>query len=114
MANFVGNLGWKITTIAVGIPVGIAAKKGVERAWTAARPDRPPRAAKDPNVSWGDALGWAALSAVGAAVAQLVTMKGASTLWRRLVGVEPPPVRKALAKSEAKSEAKAEKADATA
>jgi len=109
MANIVGNLGWKITTIAVGIPVGIAAKKGVERAWAAARPDKPPRGAKDPNVSWGDALGWAALSAVGVAVAELVTMKGASTVWRSLVGAEPPPVRKAQAKAE-KAEAKAEAA----
>ena len=113
MANLVGNLGWKITTIAVGIPVGIAAKKGVERAWAAARPDKPPRAAKDPDVNWGDALGWAALSAVGVAVAQLATMKGASTVWRALVGVEPPPVQKARAEQE-KSEAKKAKADAKA
>jgi hypothetical protein len=97
MANVVGKLGWKITTAAIGIPVGIAVKKSVEKAWVAARPDNPPRRAKDPNVSWGDALGWAALSAVGAAVAQLVTMKGASTLWRTLVGAEPPPVEKAKA-----------------
>ncbi|HEY3630954.1 MAG TPA: DUF4235 domain-containing protein [Jatrophihabitantaceae bacterium] len=110
MANIVGNLGWKITTIAVGIPVGIAAKKGVDRAWAAARPDKPSRSAKDPNVSWGDALGWAALSAVGVAVAELVTMKGASTVWRRLVGDEPPPVQKA----KAKAEKKAEKAEAKA
>lgn len=97
MANIVGTIGWKITTIAIGIPVGIAAKKGVERAWAAARPDQPSRSAKDPEASWGDALGWAALSAVGVAVAQLVTMKGASTVWRKLVGAEPPPVEKARA-----------------
>ena len=106
MPNIVGSIGWKITTIAIGIPVGIAAKKGVNRAWAAARPDQPPRGPKDPNVSWGDALGWAALSAVGVAVAELVTMKGASTVWRTLVGAEPPPVKKAnaeLAKAEAKA-----------
>jgi len=109
MANIVGTIGWKITTIAIGIPVGIAAKKGVERAWAAARPDKPPRGAKDPNVNWGDALGWAALSAVGVAVAELVTMKGASSVWRALVGAEPPPVEKARAEKE-KAEAKAHKA----
>lgn len=103
MANLVGKIGWKITTIAVGIPVGIATKKIVDRAWAAARPDNPPRAAKDPEASWGDALGWAALSAAGVAVAQLVTMKGASTLWRRLVGAEPPPVQQAKAE-QAKAE----------
>jgi hypothetical protein len=107
MANLVGKLGWKITTIAIGIPVGIAAKKGVDRAWAAARPDKPPRGAKDPDVTWGDALGWAALSAVGVAVAELVTMKGASTVWRTLVGAEPPPVQKAKAKAEASTADKA-------
>ena len=106
MPNIVRNIGWKITTIAIGIPVGIAAKKGVDRAWAAARPDKPPRAAKDPDVSWGDALGWAALSAVGVAVAELVTMKGASTIWRSLVGAEPPPVKKAEAER-VKADAKA-------
>jgi len=106
MANVVGSIVWKVTTIAVGIPVGIAAKKGVERAWVAARPDQPPRAAKDPNVSWADAVGWAALSAAGVAIAQLVTMKGASRVWRKLVGAEPPPVEKAKAER-AKAEAKA-------
>jgi hypothetical protein len=111
MANFVGTIGWKLTTIAIGIPAGIAAKKGVERAWAAARPDKPSRSAKDPEAGWGDALGWAALSAVGVAVAQLVTMKGASTLWRNLVGSEPPPVQKAKADQEKKAK-KAEKAAA--
>jgi hypothetical protein len=41
-------------------------------------------------VSWGDALAWAALSGLGVAIAQLVTTKSAATLWRRLVGAEPP------------------------
>lgn len=100
MANIVGKIGWKITTIAVGIPVGIAAKKGVERAWTAARPDDPPRKPKDPDVTWGDALGWAALSALGVAVAELATLKGASSVWRRLAGSEPPVKHKQVEKKQ--------------
>lgn len=90
MAHIAGKIGWRVTTIAVGIPVGIAAKKGVTRAWLALRPENPPTKARDPNVDWRDALIWAALSGVGVAVAQLVTTKGAATLWRRLIGAEPP------------------------
>ncbi|HEY7049774.1 MAG TPA: DUF4235 domain-containing protein [Jatrophihabitantaceae bacterium] len=97
MANIVGKIGWRITTLAVGIPVGIAVKKGVDRAWAAARPDKPPRGAKDPDASWGDAIGWAVLSGAGVAIAQLATTKGATTLWRKLVGAEPPPFEKAKA-----------------
>ena len=77
-------------TIAVGIPVGIAAKKTIEKAWTTVRPGNPPRMARDPDASWGDALAWAALSGLGVAIAQLVTTKSAASLWRRLVGAEPP------------------------
>ncbi len=90
MASIVNKAGWRIVTIVIGIPVGILTKKGVERAWAAARPGDPPRKAKDPAARWGDVLGWAALSAVGVAVAELVTTKGAATVWRSLVGAEPP------------------------
>jgi hypothetical protein len=88
--SVVDKAGWRIVTVIVGIPVGILTKKGVERAWAAARPGDPPRKAKDPAARWGDVLGWAALSAVGVAVAELVTAKGAATVWRSLVGAEPP------------------------
>lgn len=94
MANIVGRIGWKITTIAVGIPVGIAVKKSIDKAWAAARPGNPSHEAKDPDVAWGDALAWAALSALGVAVTQVVAAKGAASLWRRLIGAEPPVKKK--------------------
>jgi hypothetical protein len=90
MANVVGKLGYKLVSVGVGIPVGIATRKLVQRVWIAARPDDPPRKPTDPEVSWSDAMGWAALSAAGVAVAELVTMKGASSVWRAVTGREPP------------------------
>ena len=90
MANPVGKVAFKLVSIAVAIPVGIAARKGVEKLWTAARPGNPPRAAKDPDADWRDAIGWAALSAVGIAAAELASTKGASEVWRTLTGSEPP------------------------
>jgi len=93
MANPGGKLLFKLISIAVGIPVGIAVRKGIEKAWVAARPQSPPRAADDPNVGWGDALGWATLSAVGVAAGTLMRTKGAATLYRGLTG-NPPPVKK--------------------
>ena len=90
MVNPVGKLGFKLVSVAVGIPVGIATRKLVERLWVAARPDDPPRKPTDPEVSWADAMGWAALSAAGVAIAELVTTKGASSVWRAVTGSEPP------------------------
>ena len=103
MANIAGKAGWRVVTIAIGIPVGIVTKKAVERAWIAARPTDPPRRAKDPNVRWTDALAWAAISGIGVAVAELVTTKGAATVWRSLVGAEPPGTESETAASKDKA-----------
>ncbi|MCU1657202.1 MAG: hypothetical protein JWO57_1858 [Pseudonocardiales bacterium] len=91
MANVAGKIGMKIMTIVVGIPVGIVTKKIVERVWAAGRPDRPPRKPSEPGVRWGDALAWGALSAAGVVAADLVTRRGAESVWRTLTGSEPPP-----------------------
>jgi hypothetical protein len=90
MANPVGKLGFKLVTIAVSIPVGILARKGVEKLWHAARPQDPPHQPAEPGVTWTNALGWAALSAAGIAAAELITLKGAAEVWRVLTGTEPP------------------------
>ena len=89
MSNIVGKVGLKIVTIAIGIPVGILAKKGVEQAWLAVRPDDPPRRPRDPNTRLGDAIGWAALSAVGVTATQLLTRRWSAKVWRALTGAEP-------------------------
>ena len=96
MANPVGKLGFKLVTIAVSIPVGILARKGVERLWHAVRPEDPPHEPSEPGVSWGNAIGWAALSAAGIAAAELVTLKGAGEVWRMLTGTPPPAEREAI------------------
>lgn len=90
MANIAGKIGLKVVTIAVGIPVGIATKKLIERGWTTLRPDDPPRKPSDPNVRWTDALGWAALSAAGVVAADLLARRGAESIWRTVLGTEPP------------------------
>jgi hypothetical protein len=90
MANPVNKLGFKLVTVAVSIPVGILARKGVEKLWLAARPSDPPHTPSEPGASWGNALAWAALSAIGIAAAELVALKGAAEVWRTLTGSEPP------------------------
>ena len=93
MANTLSKLAWRGLTVAIGLPIGIATRKGIQLAWAAARPNHPPRGATDPYAPWRDALGWAAVSAAGIATAQMATTKGAATLWRGLIGTEPPVAR---------------------
>ena len=107
MANPAGRITMKLMSVAVGIPVGIVTKKLVEQAWATARPADAPRKASEPGVRWGDAITWAALSAVGVVVADLVTRRGAEEVWRTLIGTEPPPPK--TTKAEKKLEKAAEK-----
>jgi len=106
------KIGMKAISVVIGIPVGIVTKKLVERAWIAARPEDPPRKPSEPEVRWTDALGWAALSAAGVVVAELVTQRSAKATFKAITGNEPPtqPIKdddKAKAKKAEKSKKKA-------
>jgi len=111
MAHLAGRVTMKIMTIMVGIPVGIAAKAAVVRVWSAARPADVPRKPGEKGVKWGDAVGWASLSAAGIAVTNLVSRKGAEEMWRTVIGGEPPP--RSLSRAE-KKQAKKERNASTA
>lgn len=80
----------KLITVAVSVPVTMVSKRLVEKAWLAARPDNPPRKAKDADVTFADAVTWGAMSAVGLVAADLIGRRGAEAVYRTLIGTEPP------------------------
>lgn len=107
------KIGMKLISVAVSIPVSIATKKVVERLWVAARPNDPPRKATEAEVAWTDAIGWAALSAVGIVIAELATRRSTEVAFRAITGTEPPPAKpakpsKKLAQASEKSKATAD------
>lgn len=94
MANVAGKFGMRLLTVVIGMPIGIVARKAVEKTWEAARPyDPPPKKVKDGTVNWGDAIAWGVLSATGMVIADLVTRKSAESTYRVLTGSEPPPAK---------------------
>lgn len=100
----------KVITVAIGIPVGIATRKVVERTWEAARPGEGPRKPTEEGVQWGDAIAWGALSAVGIVIADLLTRRSAEAAYQALTGNPPPPgkpskAHKKLSKASEKSPA---------
>jgi hypothetical protein len=111
MANPASKIGMKVLTIIIGIPVGKATKKVIDKTWSSTRGDLNTRDPKSAGARWADAIGWAALSAAGVALAQLATRKGAETTFRAITGTQPPPPDPS--KSEKKA-AKAAKAGAKA
>lgn len=94
MAGAAGRFGFKLVAMAVAIPVGRLVTKATTKAWATARPDNPPVNPRDLETKWPDALIWAGLTGVGAAVAELLASKGADTAWRALTG-KPSPKPKA-------------------
>ncbi|MDQ6938041.1 MAG: DUF4235 domain-containing protein [Actinomycetota bacterium] len=90
MWTLLSKLLYRILSILVAIPVGRAISRLVEHAWTAARPDHPPRDPKRAETSWRDAITWAVISGVGVALRKLVATKGTAGAWRAIVGTPPP------------------------
>jgi hypothetical protein len=107
------KIGIKVMSIVIGIPVGIVTKKVVEKVWTTARPQSPPRKPSETGVRWSDAVAWGALSAVGIVVSDLVTRRSAEAAYAAITGNPPPPATpdkgaKKLAKASEKSKATAD------
>jgi Protein of unknown function (DUF4235) len=105
------KIGMRVMSIVIGIPVGMATRKVVERAWVAARPADPPRRPTEGGVRWADAVGWAALSATGIVIADLLTRRSAEMAYQAITGNPPPPPKPA--KGSKKLQQAAEKSPAT-
>jgi len=107
-----GKVTMKVLTTVIAIPVGRATTKAINTAWaTAKRGDSSARDPQSAAARWGDALAWAALSATGVTLAQLLTRKGAEHSYRAIMGTQPPPPDPTKAEKKAiKAQEKAEKA----
>jgi uncharacterized protein DUF4235 len=87
----------KAISIVIGIPIGIATRKAIDRAWHVARPDNPPRKPSEEGVRLTDAIAWGALSAAAIVGADLLTRRGAEATYQAITGNPPPPGKQAKA-----------------
>jgi hypothetical protein len=78
-----------LSTVA-GIAAAVAARKIVSALW---RSDtETPLNPADRRTSWREALAWGLATAVGAAVARVVALRGTAAGWEKLSGETPPGV----------------------
>ena len=78
-----------VSTIA-GLVAAVAARKIVSALW---RSDtETPLNPADRRTSWREALAWGLATAVGAAVARIVALRGAAAGWEKMTGETPPGV----------------------
>ena len=78
-----------LSTVA-GIGAAVLARKIVSALWQSDT-DTPLNPA-DRRTSWQDALTWALATAIGAAVARVVALRGMSEGWEKATGDTPPGI----------------------
>ena len=89
-----GKTGVKVLTTVMAIPLGIASRKLVTRVWHVARPEDPAREAATTDRKWGDVIGYAALSAAGLVVADLLARRSAEVTYEAITGNSAAPTAK--------------------
>jgi hypothetical protein len=78
-----------LSTVA-GIAAAVAARNIVSALWSSDT-DTPLNPA-DRRTSWREALAWGLATAVGAAVARVVALRGTAAGWEKMTGETPPGV----------------------
>jgi hypothetical protein len=85
-----GSKLWKVFGLAAATGATIAARKLLETGWRAATGTTPPKNPEHPDVTFGEALGWAIASGVTVGVARMLATRRAAAYWRRSTGRLPP------------------------
>ena len=84
------KLSYNAMSTLAGIAAAVAARKVVSALW---RSDtQTPLNPADRRTSWREALAWGLATAVGAAVARSVALRGAAAGWEKMTGETPPGV----------------------
>jgi hypothetical protein len=78
-----------LSTIA-GLVAAVAVRKIISALW---RSDtETPLNPADRRTSWSEALAWGLATAIGAAVARVVALRGAASGWEKMTGETPPGI----------------------
>jgi Protein of unknown function (DUF4235) len=86
------DVAWRVIGAAVGLVTAWGARKLLGLAWVKATGKEPPIDPDSPEVSMGEAIGYAVVMGVGMSVAQIVvnrTAKKRYDSWRALKQVSP-------------------------
>ena len=78
-----------LSTVA-GIAAAVVARKIVSALWSS--DTETPLNPADRRTSWREALAWGLATAVGAAVARVVALRGTAAGWEKMTGETPPGV----------------------
>lgn len=81
---------WGLVATGAAIAGAVAARTLLKSAWKTMMETDPPENPADPEVSWGEALAWTALTGAVVGVARMMATRAATTGWERTTGRMPP------------------------
>ena len=97
MAEDGGKVGYKVIAAVSALIGATIARKLLTFVWKQVTGKEPPANPEHPDVTWGEAATWAAVSGVAVALARLVAQRQAAATWHRASGELPPGLEEAAA-----------------
>ena len=83
---------WTLVSSGVAIGASMVARKAVAKGWEKAAGHEPPVMDDDVDVSWFEAIAWAAAIGAAVGVARVVSRRSAAVVWEKATGepaIEP-------------------------
>jgi hypothetical protein len=88
MADKPGDSGSRVVAMITALGAAFITRKVVTAAWTKIAGKEPPTNPEDPDVSWGEAVGWAVVMGVAVSIARLLATR---ETHRRMVTARREP-----------------------
>ena len=80
-------------SLVAGLGAAAVTRKLLDRSWKAAAGKNPPENPADPDVSFGEAVLWAAITGAAVALARMLAQRRAASYYARTTGRLPPGLR---------------------
>lgn len=80
-------------SLVAGLGAAALTRKVLDRSWKAAAGKNPPENPADPDVSFGEAVLWAAITGAAVASARMLAQRRAASYYTRSTGHLPPGLR---------------------
>ena len=81
---------WTTFSLVAGLGAAALTRKLLDRSWRAAAGKNPPENPADPDVGFGEAVVWSALTGALVALARMVAQRRAANYYARSTGHLPP------------------------
>ena len=89
-----GSKAWSVFSMVSAVGAAAVTRKVLDRSWKAAAGKNPPENPADPDVGFGEAVLWAAITGAAVALARMVAQRRAASYYARSTGHLPPGLRK--------------------